>query len=554
MYIIKGINYNNGVASEFVIHDPTSQDNRIVYNAHSEISLNDCGTLEFTITSANPAYNLIHKMTTEIVVERDGEWLYSFRALNDTMELNTPVTISCEGEMSYFLDSIQKYGEYHDITVSDFFSLIVSKHNAEVNSEKQFTVGVVNVVDSNDSLYRYASYENSWDYIKDKLINRLGGYVRTRHVNGTRVIDYVTDYGNLNNQSLTLGKNIVDLKRYEDGSEIATVIIPLGAKLTDADGNETEQRLTIEDAIIDGTRYGLDYLEDTDSVNTYGRIVKVIEYDDVTLPNNLYSRGLAYLETVKAARRTVEVTAVDLHLTDAQFDAFALGDYATVKSLPHGISQMMKISKVYIDYNDPANSKLTLGAIVENMTDKSAADATDIRRKIETIGKNQTEKLSEFRSETREYLNTITQTVDTLTSEMISRATIKTLLSEIQQDFMSVITQTAEEISFDFASQLVKVENGITENSGLIKEYIRFRGALIELGKTGSNFSTKLSNEELGFYEYGRKIAYISGNKLHIVQAEVTKLLTIGNDTIGKYDFIAKSNGNLAIKWRELPT
>lgn len=551
MYVIKGINYDNGVAYEFPIHDPASEE-YIVYNAVSEMQLNDFGTLEFTITPKHPAYGLIRKLSTEIVVEQDGEWLYSFRALNDTMELNTPVAISCEGELAYLLDSNQRYGEYHNITVSDFFKMIIDKHNADVDTVKHFNVGAVNVVDTNDSLYRYASYENSWDYIKDKLIDRLGGYIRSRHTDGKRIIDYITDYGRLVDQPLELGKNILDLSKNEDGSEIATVIIPIGTKLTDAEGNETEQRLTIEDATVSGSRYGLDYIEDAEAVELYGKIVKVVQFDDITLADNLYKRGLAYLETQKNLKKTVEVTAVDLHLLDMSIERFCLGDYTRVTSAPHGINEIMKISKVTIDYNNPANSKLTLGATSLGMTDKAAGNASTIIKQIETVGKSTDEKLSEMRIETKEFRNTITQSVDKLSSEMSASLNIKTLLSEIQKDFTSTITQTAEELSLEFSSQIIEVENEFTENSGLIKEYIRFRGALMEMGKTGSVFTTKLSNEELAFYEYGRKIAYISGNKLHIVQAEITKVLTIGNETIGKYDFITKSNGNLSIKWRAL--
>ena len=50
--------------------------------------------------------------------------------------------------------------------------------------------------------------------------------------------------------------------------------------------------------------------------------------------------------------------------------------------------------------------------------------------------------------------------------------------------------------------------------SCFLEEYIRFKGALIELGKVGNAFTAELSNEELAFKENGQKIAYISNQSL----------------------------------------
>jgi hypothetical protein len=77
---------------------------------------------------------------------------------------------------------------------------LIEDHNADVDSRKQFTAGVVTVTDSNDSLYRFSTYENTWKTIEDRLLKRLDGYLRIRHVDGIRFIDYVEDYGSTNSQ------------------------------------------------------------------------------------------------------------------------------------------------------------------------------------------------------------------------------------------------------------------------------------------------------------------------------------------------------------------
>ena len=79
---------------------------------------------------------------------------------------------------------------------------------------------------------------------------------------------------------------------------------------------------------------------------------------------------------------------------------------------------------------------------------------------------------------------------------------------------------------------------------------IRFKGALIELGKVGNAFTAELSNEELAFKENGQKIAYISNQSLVITNAEIRNKLSLGNESRGWFDFIPRTNGNLSIKWR----
>ena len=130
--------------------------------------------------------------------------------------------------------------------------------------------------------------------------------------------------------------------------------------------------------------------------------------------------------------------------------------------------------------------------------------------------------------------------------DYISRSEMAT----IQQDFQSTITQNSSEIRMDFSTITDELKDNIATNQELLEEYIRFKGALIELGKVGNAFTAELSNNELAFKENGQKIAYISNNSLVITNAEIRNKLALGNETRGWFDFIPRSNGNLSIKWR----
>ena len=130
--------------------------------------------------------------------------------------------------------------------------------------------------------------------------------------------------------------------------------------------------------------------------------------------------------------------------------------------------------------------------------------------------------------------------------DYISRSEMAT----IQQNFQSTITQNSSEIRMDFSTITDELKDNIATNQELLEEYIRFKGALIELGKVINAFTAELSNNELAFKENGQKIAYISNNSLVITNAEIRNKLSLGNETRGWFDFIPRSNGNLSIKWR----
>ena len=66
-----------------------------------------------------------------------------------------------------------------------------------------------------------------------------------------------------------------------------------------------------------------------------------------------------------------------------------------------------------------------------------------------------------------------------------------------------------------------------------------------------SEFKTKLTNTELGFYQGENKVAYINNNQLNISKAEINQSLSIVGTSpmlsIGGFSFVVESNGSLSI-------
>lgn len=532
----------------YILHDVRLDKKYRVFNPKCELEVNTAGKLTFKIAPTHPYYDKINKLSSVIQLTQDGEWVFSGRVLNDEADFHNVKHVECEGELCYLGDSNQHTAEYHDISVSDYFTALITKHNSQVEAKKRFTVGTVNVTDPNDSLYRFSNYESTLATIKDKLISRLGGYVRTRHYNGTTYIDYVSSYGNVNNQEINFGKNLLDLKKYVKGEDIATAIIPLGAAMYDSETG-TETRLTIE-----SVNSGVDYVYDADAVNVFGWIFDVVRWDDVTVAANLKTKAQAELAVRKLLAIRLELNAVDLHLLDVEIERIKLGDTIRVISAPHNLDTWLMVSKMTIDIENPAKNSIVLGYTTSSLTDLTNKDNIEERVSQIIVDLGVQQEITNIKNEIQTFQTTLEQNNDSILASVSSNYASK---SELQQVNSQLTTQLGiynnnVELRFtSFQSDVETIEGMITSNQQLLEEYIRFQGALIELGRVGNSFVAKLSNEKLAFLQDNVEIAYISNNKLYITDAEVRNKLTIGNPTNGYFDFIPRANGNLSLKWRE---
>lgn len=161
------------------------------------------------------------------------------------------------------------------------------------------------------------------------------------------------------------------------------------------------------------------------------------------------------------------------------------------------------------------------------------------------------EKVTALEENIHECYAEITKNSDEITSAVRDEYISRSDMEQIQTDFETRITQNSSELRLDFTNSTSEIKSNLVEYQTLIEEYIRFKGALIELGKVGNSFTAELSNEELAFLENGQKIAYISNQSLVITNAEIKNKLSLGNETRGWFDFIPRQTGNLSLVWRE---
>lgn len=352
---------------ETVIHSPYFNELKLP-NGEIKPGINVAASFNFTILPNNPGYNFIRPLKTLINVfnTKTQEMEFEGRILMPTESMSESgafvKSFVCESELGYLNDSCQRHGEYHDITVRDFLQVIIDNHNADIANDpidKTFQVGIVTVTDSNDSLYRYLGYDNTFDTIEDKLISRLGGELRVRKENGVRYLDYVMPEKVVKPVEIRLAKNLKSITKEVDPSEIITRLVPLGVAIESEDEGATDAsqaRLTIE-SVNDGK----DYLEDEDAKKIAGVITKSHVWDDITQPSNLKTRGLEFLQENNRVRTKYQVTALDLSLIGLDVDSFEVGYYYPVINPVMNIDEDLRVIGKTININNPNQNSLTIG-------------------------------------------------------------------------------------------------------------------------------------------------------------------------------------------------
>ena len=360
-------------ADDALIYD-SSLDDYVITKGQIEREVNKSGKFTFTLYADHPRFEQIQELKTLIRVFRNDDLIFRGRVLSYVDDFNNDRVFTCEGELSFFVDSVQRPYVFQG-TPTELFAQFVTAHNSQVEETKRFTVGQVTVEDPNDYIRREnGSYEDTLTNLTDRLTGPLGGYITFSDGPDGRVINWLAEYGSLSSQSIQFGENLLDYARTRSAESIATVLIPLGAQ-----SEETGERITVV-SVNDGK----DFIVDETTAARYGFISAVETWDDVTVPANLLTKGQARLAELSSLITSIELTAIDLSDLDRDIDAFALGDYVRVISPPHGLDAVYMLTKQTIDILNPENNRITLGHTFAGFTDRTV-DASQLSSRLDTL-------------------------------------------------------------------------------------------------------------------------------------------------------------------------
>ncbi len=515
-----------------------------IINPTLNLELNKTGSFTFTIYPSHPYYDKLQKLKSIIKVYQDDYLVFRGRILNDVQGWHNEKKVTCEGELAYLLDSIQRPYDFQSgdksTTITDLFTYFITNHNSQVDADHQFIVGKITVTDPNDYIVRADSnYTNTWDSINNKLIDSFGGYLWVRHEEDGNYIDYLADFDTISSQTIEFGKNLIDLSKTIKGEDIATAIIPLGAKTDDSDDSS---RLTIKSVNDD-----VDYVYNQEAVNQYGWIFKTLIWDDVTVASNLLRKGQEYLASSINLAVSIDLSAVDLSAIETDVGSFKLGSFLKVKTTPHDLNTLFLITKLSLNLTSPKSNKLTLGTTYSSFTEKASASNKNVGNLIAQEISGATDQLKDAIEEVRQQTSSaITQTSQQILSQVSEDYYLKDDANTLIQSINTQFSQTNEsfEMKFNtFSQNLQDVQNNTDAQFQNISKYIRFVDGNIILGEENNPLTLRIENDKISFLENGYEIAYWQNRKFYAVDGEFISSLKLG-----KYAFLPRANGNLSFK------
>lgn len=367
---------NRTTASRRVIHDPYSpRGNKIV---HGEIkqAVNSIHELEFAIPLDHTMYQKMvqFKSIIEVVNLRDNEVEFVGRVLTMANEMSTNGFVQkvvCEDFLSYLHDSAQWFQKLPNKGAEDYFKIIFDSANVQIEEFKRITPRNITVQSRSDRPFRYIGYDSSWDTVRERIINNIGGYLTLREFNTRLYVDWTESIGVTKESPIKLGQNIKSASREVDFDGLATIIVPIGADLQSQNqGQEEDQSPDVTRAQLDirSVNDGKMYLADEELIREFGFIRKSVIWTEIDNPSILLARGKQYLRNQKIALAKWTISAVERYLIDSRYSKFRIGNKHKIINAPLSGIETLQILEKKIDILNPQTVDLTIGSQSQSLS------------------------------------------------------------------------------------------------------------------------------------------------------------------------------------------
>ena len=210
---------------------------------------------------------------------------------------------------------------------------------------------------------------------------------------------------------------------------------------------------------------------------------------------------------------------------------------------------LAKVQNDFLAISEFGEYKSETASIIKENADAITLNSSN----IETANNN----LENYKSENNSELNLRAEAIISQVENIFAK---KSEYDEFTEIISSQITQTSKNITENFENSVLSAKEDISTLGGTVSEliyslntYIK-RGELesgvygIEIGRSDSNIKARFTNEKLSFLQGTTEVAYISGNNLYILRAEIIDYIKIGDIEKGYFIFDVTDNG-LEVKW-----
>lgn len=367
---------NRTTASRRVIHDPYSPRGNKVVHGEIKQAINSIHELEFAIPLDHTMYQKMvqFKSIIEVVNLRDNEVEFVGRVLTMANEMSTNGFVQkvvCEDFLSYLHDSAQWFQKLPNKGAEDYFKIIFDSANVQIEEFKRITPRNITVHGKSDRPFRYIGYDSSWETVKERIINNIGGYLTLRELNTRLYVDWTKEIGVTKESPIKLGQNIKSASREVDFDGLATIIVPIGADLQSQNqGQDEDQSPDVTRAQLDirSVNDGKMYLADEDLIKEFGFIRKSVIWTEIDNPSILLARGKQYLRNQKIALAKWAISAVERYLIDSRYSKFRIGNKHKIINAPLSGIETLQILEKKIDILNPQSVDLTIGSQSQSLS------------------------------------------------------------------------------------------------------------------------------------------------------------------------------------------
>lgn len=389
------------------LYNPTRGAAYLLDRATLTRGINTAGEFEFSVPPTNAAYNSINLLTSRITVNLNNETLFEGFPVEIGRDWNNCKAVRCAGQLSVLNDAIlpgwgisnSEYSSARTTPYEKFIDVNLQIFNGQVDSWKAVVLGdcdfkYLKDVAGNDMTgqssfmseleYKFPTF---WEWLqmpeflaRSPLTNVYNGYIIPRYT-GPRypsdsmalTIDIKATSGATSTQTIEFARNLLNFEDVTNAEEIKTIVYPVG-KYEDTTSNpQTTKYFTI----YPGDRTSLDNCTDdyrnfvlasSSILNSFGRRVKSIIYEDIAAPSNLTGAAQKSLQTLVNRALTINISAIDLSLIDVDYSPIRPGQYFLVKSAPHGINDTFQCSEMTLDLLNPEQNTYTFGPTQQTLT------------------------------------------------------------------------------------------------------------------------------------------------------------------------------------------
>lgn len=553
MYIIKI--YNNGIPKEIHGERQKLKSGKVVKG------INAIDSFSFTMLPSNAGFNLLREKKTLVTVYNTNKKRYEFfgRVLYSNPSMSEDGKIQkeavCESYFGFLCDSEQHYVEEQNWTVTGLLEYLITEHNSQVEGYKHFAIGEVTVEDPNDNLYCGIQRKNTWETIKEKLLNALGGEIRFRVVDEVIYIDYLTEIGTTKATPIKLSRNMKAITKEKDPSSFVSRLRPLGCKLTfeetvtDEEGNETTQTVETEQRLdITSVNNGLDYIIDEVAEAEYGISVRSVEWDDVNTASNLLAKGQNWLAENNKVQVKYSITQLDLSLLGLDIDDFDVYNRHPIENALLGIDDVARIVKKTIDVCEEVKSTIEVGENFKTLSDIQIEQAGKLDTATNTIQKIEADYVTNqiLTSSTTTLNSLIRQSADNILMMITSGEVTVTPTEEYRQSVETQLKLLSDEILMKFTTtteHITNVDGDLQTKFEELYRYISFAGGSIKLGASDSEITLTIANNMLNFQKNGVTFGSWDGENFYTGNI----VIRLGERfQLGNFAFVPRSDESLS--------